>query len=47
MEIVVTPLEDHPIDDGPIEIAARKGLGRPDTIFDALAEEFTRPLSRC
>ncbi len=46
MELLVTPLEDHPIDDGPVEIVERKGLGHPDTICDALAEEFTRSLSR-
>jgi S-adenosylmethionine synthetase len=47
MEFVATPLEDHPIDEGPVEIVERKGLGHPDTICDALAEEFTRSLSRC
>jgi S-adenosylmethionine synthetase len=46
VELLVTPLEDHPIDDGPVEIVERKGLGHPDTICDALAEEFTRSLSR-
>ena len=46
MELHVTPLEEHAIDDGPVEIVERKGLGHPDTICDALAEEFSRALSR-
>jgi S-adenosylmethionine synthetase len=47
MELLVTELEGRPIDDSPVEIVERKGLGHPDTICDALAEEFTRSLSRC
>ena len=47
MELLATPLEDLPIEEGPVEIVERKGLGHPDTICDALAEEFTRSLSRC
>ena len=47
MELLATPLEDLPIEEGPVEIVERKGLGHPDTICDALAEEFTRALSRC
>ncbi len=42
MELLVIPLEDHPIGDGPVEIVECKGPGHPDTICDALAEEFTR-----
>ncbi len=30
----------------PLEVVERKGLGHPDTICDALAEEFSRALSR-
>jgi len=31
---------------GDVELVERKGLGHPDTICDALAEEFSRALSR-
>lgn len=37
MELLVTPLEDHAIDDGSIEIVERKALGHSDTICDASA----------
>ena len=47
MELLTTPLEERSGDQGPVEIVERKGLGHPDTICDALAEEFTRSLSRC
>ena len=47
MELHVTALEERPINDGPVEIVERKGLGHPDTICDAVAEEFSRSLSRC
>lgn len=47
MELITTALEDVPVGEGPIEIVERKGLGHPDTICDALAEAFTRSLSRC
>jgi S-adenosylmethionine synthetase len=32
--------------DEPVEVVERKGLGHPDTICDAIAEEFSRSLSR-
>jgi len=35
-----------PAGTGPAEIVERKGLGHPDTICDALAEAFSRNLSR-
>ena len=41
--IVVSPLN---IPDDDVEIVERKGLGHPDTICDALAETFSRNLSR-
>ncbi|MBW2232318.1 MAG: methionine adenosyltransferase [Deltaproteobacteria bacterium] len=47
MELRITPLEGRSVDDDEIEIVERKGLGHPDTICDALAEEFSRSLSRC
>ena len=32
--------------DETVEVVERKGLGHPDTICDALAESFSRALSR-
>jgi S-adenosylmethionine synthetase len=45
MELFVTPLARLP-DEGPVEAVERKGLGHPDTICDALAEELSRALVR-
>jgi S-adenosylmethionine synthetase len=45
MEFLVAPLAQAP-DEGPAEAAERKGLGHPDTICDALAEELSRALLR-
>jgi S-adenosylmethionine synthetase len=45
MELFVTPLQHLP-DEGPVEAVERKGLGHPDTICDALAEELSRALVR-
>lgn len=42
VEIVITPLQAT--DD--VEVVERKGIGHPDTICDALAEEFSRNLCR-
>ena len=42
----VTELTAPPTDSLPLEIVERKGLGHPDTICDALAEEASRHLSR-
>ena len=47
MELHVSLLEEPSIDEGPVEIVERKGLGHPDSICDSLAEEFSRALSRC
>jgi S-adenosylmethionine synthetase len=45
MELFVTPLPRVP-EEGPVEAVERKGLGHPDTICDALAEELSRALVR-
>ena len=42
----LTELSAPPIDRQPLEIVERKGLGHPDTICDALAEEASRSLCR-
>ena len=42
----MSELESRPAGALPVEVAERKGLGHPDTICDALAEEFSRALSR-
>ncbi|MFO0690030.1 MAG: methionine adenosyltransferase [Myxococcota bacterium] len=42
-EVVVSSL---PIEDSPVEMVERKGLGHPDTICDALAEQLSRNLCR-
>ncbi len=47
MGLRITPLEGPGMDRREIEVVERKGLGHPDTISDALAEEFSRALSRC
>lgn len=44
--ISVTELTAPPTGNLPLEIVERKGLGHPDTICDALAEEASRHLSR-
>jgi len=41
--LVVSAIEPT---DEPVEVVERKGLGHPDTICDALAESFSRALSR-
>jgi S-adenosylmethionine synthetase len=46
MELIVSALESPPAGDLPVEVVERKGLGHPDTICDALAEEVSRALSR-
>jgi S-adenosylmethionine synthetase len=45
MEFLVAPLEQAP-GAGPVEVVERKGLGHPDTICDALAEQLSRALLR-
>jgi S-adenosylmethionine synthetase len=39
-------LDGTPVRDLPVEIVERKGLGHPDTVCDALAEQFSIALSR-
>ena len=46
MQVNISPLEAQPIADRPIEIAERKGLGHPDSICDALAEQVSLALCR-
>src|SRR5512134_3980837 len=41
--VVVSSL---PSEDSPVEMVERKGLGHPDTICDALAEQLSRNLCR-
>lgn len=46
MELIISPLHGPPINDREFEIVERKGLGHPDTICDALAEQLSLSLSR-
>ena len=46
MESSVGLLATPPIDAPEVEIVERKGLGHPDSVCDALAEEFSRALCR-
>lgn len=46
MELVVERLTTASPDASPMEIVERKGLGHPDTICDALAENLSAALSR-
>ena len=46
MKLEVSQLESPPVGALPLEIVERKGMGHPDTICDALAEELSRTLSR-
>lgn len=46
MDLIVSELESHPAGALPVEMVERKGLGHPDAICDALAEELSRALSR-
>lgn len=45
MHLIITSVATPPPDDRPVEIVERKGIGHPDTICDAVAEEFSRALS--
>jgi len=45
MDLYLSSLASTP-DEGPVEAVERKGLGHPDTICDALAEELSRALLR-
>ncbi len=44
--IVVEALRSQPVEEQSIELVERKGLGHPDTIADAVAEEVSRMLSK-
>jgi S-adenosylmethionine synthetase len=46
VELSVRPLETPAMDARPIEVVERKGLGHPDSICDALAEELSLAYSR-
>ena len=46
MDIVLSPLAGTPPAELPVEIVERKGIGHPDTVCDALAEEASVALSR-
>jgi len=46
MKVTVTSLTSAPAAGQPVEIVERKGTGHPDTICDALAEEFSIALSK-
>jgi len=45
-EINVTPVTNLSPATTPVEIVERKGLGHPDTLCDALAEELSLSLCR-
>src|SRR6266700_5108088 len=46
MKVLVSEMPEPPPDERLVEVVERKGLGHPDTICDALAEEVSRALSR-
>jgi S-adenosylmethionine synthetase len=46
VEIVLRAAEQSSPASGPVEIVERKGLGHPDTLCDAVAENVSRHLSR-
>jgi S-adenosylmethionine synthetase len=46
MDLSVLPLPPPPADERPVEVVERKGLGHPDSICDALAEELSLAYSR-
>jgi S-adenosylmethionine synthetase len=46
MSISISPLTTPAVQTLPLEIVEHKGVGHPDTICDALAESFSRELSR-
>ena len=41
MDLIVRPLTTLPLESSEVEIVERKGLGHPDTICDALAEQLS------
>jgi S-adenosylmethionine synthetase len=46
MDLILTASQDPTLADEPVEIVERKGLGHPDSLCDALAEEVSVALSR-
>jgi len=46
VQVAVVRAEAAPAGERPVEIVERKGVGHPDSICDALAEEFSLELSR-
>ncbi len=44
--IVVSQLNERPIEKQPAEMVERKGIGHPDSIADGIAENMSRALSR-
>jgi S-adenosylmethionine synthetase len=46
MNLIIESLQDPAPDERAVEVVERKGIGHPDTICDALAEEVSRALSR-
>lgn len=46
MQLNISLLEGAGAANAPVEVVERKGIGHPDTLCDALAEEFSRSLSR-
>jgi S-adenosylmethionine synthetase len=46
VNVMVTELDGTPVAAQPVEVVERKGLGHPDTLCDALAEEVSLVLSR-
>ncbi len=46
MQLMIEPLHGPPVDQWALEVVERKGLGHPDSICDALAEDLSRRLSR-
>ncbi len=46
MDLILSELATPPVEALPLEIVERKGLGHPDAICDALADEVSRSLSR-
>ncbi len=46
MELIVRPLPSIPSGEQPVEVVERKGLGHPDSVCDALAEELSLAYSR-
>ena len=44
--LICTLASDPQLDETPVEVVERKGLGHPDTMCDALAEEISAVRSR-